>query len=383
MHKMTTSLETPLRAQLDRLAAFEPVDLPVISLYLDMQPDQHGRSRFDPFLRKAFPERARTLKGDARRSFERDVERIHALLADGVEPSANGLAVFACDGATLFEAIQMNAPIDHHWLFVGPVPHLYPLARVTDQFPRYAALLIDTNAARLFVFSLADTEAHRDVKNVKTRKTSMGGWSEARYRRHIENFHAQHMKEVADILDRVVREDAINHIVIACDETAKALLLEELPKHLAGKIVDVVPMDIRTPEHEVLRDTLEALREQDARTDREHVDTMIGAWRGGGLAVAGPDETLEALQMGQVEELLITAQPGALRRLASMPPDARSGRVEIETSAPGADPDPERLKLADALVTRAHATSARIRFIEDAGLLADVGGVGALLRFRI
>jgi peptide subunit release factor 1 (eRF1) len=41
------------------------------------------------------------------------------------------------------------------------------------------------------------------------------------------------------------------------------------------------------------------------------------------------------------------------------------------------------LKLADELVTRARQTAARIRFIEDEHLLADVGGVGALLRFRV
>jgi peptide subunit release factor 1 (eRF1) len=38
---------------------------------------------------------------------------------------------------------------------------------------------------------------------------------------------------------------------------------------------------------------------------------------------------------------------------------------------------------ANELVTRAQQSAARIRFIEDAELLADVGGVGALLRFRI
>ena len=45
--------------------------------------------------------------------------------------------------------------------------------------------------------------------------------------------------------------------------------------------------------------------------------------------------------------------------------------------------DEARLKLSDELVTRAQQTAARIRFIEDATLLADIGGVGALLRFRI
>jgi peptide subunit release factor 1 (eRF1) len=52
------------------------------------------------------------------------------------------------------------------------------------------------------------------------------------------------------------------------------------------------------------------------------------------------------------------------------------------TGSPGRTvPDEE--KVADQLVTLARQTAARIRFIEDPALLAEVGGVGALLRFRI
>ena len=385
MPKTTTSLDTPLRAQLDRLAAFEPVDLPVISLYLDMQPNEHGRDQFRPFVRKVLGERQRTYPSGtpARRSFDADLDRINTFLDENVEPSANGLAIFACQGANLFETMQMNAAIDDHWLFVGPVPHLYPLARLSDRYPRYAALLVDTNSARLLVFSLARTESQQEVKNVKTRKTSMGGWSQARYQRHIDNFHEQHMKEVVDILDRVVREEAINQVVISCDEVARPLLMEEMPKHLADKVVDLVHMDINSPEHQVLRETLDALRAKEAKTDQEHVDAMIDAWRGSGLAVVGPEDTLEALQMGQVDELLIAANPAALRRAEWVPPGTTPGPVDVDTSAPDAGLDNERLKLADELVTKAHASNARIRFIENLDLLSDVGGVGALLRFKI
>ena len=382
MPKTPESLDTPLRAQLDRLSAFEPVGLPVISLYLDMQPDQHGRDQFGTFVRKVLGERLKTYARDdaARASLEADAERINAFLSENVERSANGLAIFACHGADLFDTIQMTAPIDDHWLFVGPVPHLYPLARVNDQYPRYAALVVDTNAARLFVFSLGVTESQQEIANVKTRKTSMGGWSQARYQRHIENFHSQHMKEVVDVLDRVVREEAITRIVVSCDEIARPLLMEELPRHLADKVVDVVRMDMNAPEHEVLKTSLDALRAKDATTDEERVEQMLGAWRGGGLAVVGAKDTLEALQMGQVEELLIAASPDVLRPAAGAP-SGTPGPVEVETSAPSADPD--RLKVADDLVTKAQATGARIRFIENADLLQQVGGVGALLRFRI
>ena len=385
MPKTTTTLETPLRDQLDRLAALEPVDLPVISLYLDMQPDQHGRPQYDTFLRKAFADRLETYASGtpARQSVEHDIERIKTYLEGDVQKAANGLAIFACHGANLFEALQLTVPIDDHWLFVGSVPHLYPLARLNDQYPRYAALLVDTNAARLFVFSLGTTETQQQVKNVKTRKTSMGGWSQARYQRHIENFHSQHMKEVVDILDRVVREESINQIVASCDEVARPLLMEELPQHLKEKLVDVVHMDIKAPDHEVLTATLDALRAKDAQTDQEQVEAMLGAWRAGGLAVVGPEDTLDALQMGQVEELIIAARPTAVRRAESVPAGTTPGPVELDTSAPNADLDTERLKIADELVTKAHATSARIRFIEDEELLADVGGVGATLRFKI
>jgi peptide subunit release factor 1 (eRF1) len=57
--------------------------------------------------------------------------------------------------------------------------------------------------------------------------------------------------------------------------------------------------------------------------------------------------------------------------------------VQADTSAPQGTADEKRLKLADELVTRAKQTAARIRFIEDENLLASIGGVGALLRFRI
>jgi peptide chain release factor subunit 1 len=383
MPKSTTALETPLREQLDRLTAFEPTDAPVLSLYLDMRPDQHGRTNYDAFLRKTFSERSSILKGPARQSFDADTEKISSYLGD-VRSSAQGLAIFACSASNgFFEAMQLDVPIEHHWLFVGSVPHLYPLMRLNDQFPRYAALVADTNSARLFVFGLGTTEAQAEVKNVKTRKGAVGGWSQARYQRHIENFHLHHMKEVVNVLDRVVRDEALERIVIACDATARPKLMEQMPKHLAEKVIDLMKLDINAPEGRVLSRTLEALREHDADTDAAQVERMFDGWNADGLAVAGPEETLQALQKGQVEELLITATPELLQRARSLTSDVTPSPVDIDTSAPATDLDSDRHRLADHFVVHAHMSGARIRFVEDPALLADVGGVGALLRFRI
>jgi peptide chain release factor subunit 1 len=384
MTKSTTALETPLREQLDRLAGFEPTDAPVLSLYLDMRANEHGRRTWDTFLRKTVSERSQTLKGDARKSFEQDAERIRSYLETDLRKSADGLALFACSAADgFFEAVQLDVPVEADWLFIGSVPHLYPLMRVNDQFPRYAALLADTNSARLFVFGLGTRETKHEVKNQKTRRTTMGGWSQPRYQRHIENFHLHHIKEVIDVLDKTVRDEALNQIVIACDAVTKPLLMEQLPKHLADKVLDVLSLDIRTPEHQVLQETLELLRDTDASTDAAQVQRMFDAWNAQGLGVVGPEATLRALEMGQVEELLITAQPSSLRRPSEITGDMAPAPVDIDTNAPGSEQDADQHRLADHFVVHARNSGARVRFIEDAQLLADVGGVGALLRFRI
>ena len=44
----------PLNETIDKLADFQPSNLPVISLYLNTQADQHGRDNFDSFVRKEF-----------------------------------------------------------------------------------------------------------------------------------------------------------------------------------------------------------------------------------------------------------------------------------------------------------------------------------------
>lgn len=361
MQKTTTALETPLREQLDRLAAFEPSNSPVLSLYLDMRASNNGREHYESFLRKNLLDRGHALKDDALESFEKDAERIRTYLEAERRPATNGIAIFACTACDFFEAVQLDVPLEEHQLFIGAVPHLYPLARINDQYPRYAALLVNSNSAALFVFGLGTTEKTQRVTNEKTRRSSVGGWSQARYQRHTENVHLHHMKEVAEVLEKVIREERINQIVVACDDSTRPMLMEQLPKHLAEKIVDVIALDMKTPGQQVLAETLDALRQKDAETDAEQAEAMIGAWRGRGLGVAGPEETLKALEMGQVEELLITAKPDQL------------------LTKDGADPQ----ELAGILVAKAQQNSARIRFIEDPELLSGVGGVGALLRFKI
>ncbi|HWS88445.1 MAG TPA: Vms1/Ankzf1 family peptidyl-tRNA hydrolase [Pyrinomonadaceae bacterium] len=381
-----------MEAIIDRLAEFEPVELPVLSLYLNAQANEHGRQDFERFLRKEFSERARIFQAHSpeRESFERDVERIGEYLRDELRPETNGVAVFACAGAEeFFEAVQTAAPIENHRLYIYNQPHLYPLARLMDQYPRYAVLVADTNRARLFVFGRGKALSSDEIQNVKTRGAKVGGWSQMRYQRHLENYHLQHAKEVAEQLEQVVREDNIEHVILAGDEVIIPQLKEQFPKAVAEKVVDVLSLDINAPEHEILSESLAAMREHDLVSDQDKVQELLNEYRAGGLAVVGSTDTLEALAMGQVEELVIAAQQQNVegdREDVAILSDAGEVAEPVVAGDDGgtvANIDADSVIVSADLVARARQTGARITFIEDPALLEEVGGCGALLRYRI
>jgi len=352
----TSAMPDLLTDRLHGLAALDTGGLPILSLYLSTEPDGNGRPRYEVFLRKDLRERASTYPEHSaeRESVEADIARIERYVSTELKPSTRGLAIFACGGADIFEAIQLDVPFERHELRVGSQPHLYSLAKLDDEHPRYAAVVVDTNLARIVVFSTGRTVASDEVRSEKTRHVKSGGWSQARFQRHVDHKHLQHAKEVVERLEGIVKADAVEHIVLAGDEVAVPLIRQQLPDHLAKKVVNVVRLDIRSPEHEVLATTLEALRHKDEETDEGAVRAVVDEFRASGLGTVGFQRVREALTAGQVHVLMLTASPARIK---------------------GGE------QAANELVVLATQTAAQVRFIENPELLQPFDGVAASLRF--
>ena len=127
-------------------------------------------------------------------------------------------------------------------------------------------------------------------------RTQVGGWAQMRYQRHVDNLHQHHAKDVVNALDRIVREEGIENVIIAGDEVIIPLLREHMSHELAKKTEDTMPLDIRTPEQEIMERTLETFSARDAEIDKERVAELKDAVRGTGLGVAGAADTLAALR---------------------------------------------------------------------------------------
>jgi peptide chain release factor subunit 1 len=382
---------------LKRLAEYQPDGTPFVSIYLDASPNQVGRDGYDVWLRNEIAGTRGQFEEDTpeRAAFEAVIERINAFLESDKEESANGIAIFSSMDGEFFETVQLDEPFPNNRFFLFDRPHIFPLARIIGQNPKYAVLWADTNKASIYLFggeNILDVETEtthkvEEIQNEKTNRTQVGGWSQARYQRHVDNFTFHHAKETVEELEKVMNRGNVEYLFLCGDETTiMPVLRPQLSKATEDKVVGVLNMSQYHSEEEIREKTGEAMSVHNAVLDKACVERMKDAAKAAaGLGTLGVENTLAALSNGQVEELVIASNFDAI--------NYDPGKVEevLEAYAPGDDnstadglPEPtEKRQIADELIVRALNSSAKITFVEDDSLMREAGGVGAVLRYNM
>jgi peptide chain release factor subunit 1 len=347
-------------AVLRRLADIEAPELPVLSIYLDMRPqatgNSPGRRASLTVLRDRLSDIGATIgpRGPAFDSFQADSERMQAFLDREFDRSAQGLAVFACSGVDLWETVEAGTPFEDS-ISADTRPHLFQLARLLDVFEASVVAVVDTNTVRLFVSRighLAELDGP-DEDPVHHRKRSTGGWSQARYQRHIDKHHKDFAADAAAAIERLVERYDARRVVLCGDEVATTPLLSALSEPVRARVGEILRVDMRASRDAVAAEVEPVLRRMEEDASASVADAVVAGVRSDGLGVAGLDATRKALEIGQVDTLVI-ADGG------SIDDDARNDLVRLAATS-GAD----------------------VEVAEGHDGLGRLGGVGGLLRYRI
>lgn len=375
---------TTLNETIARLAHLPPSSNPVVSCFVNTVPG-NGRPTHGVFLKKAFAERLRSFpeRSPACELLAADRDRIIDYLA-GLDSAARSAAIHASSGDGLWETIELRTTFDEQRLVVGPVPHLYPLVKLADQAPRYAVCVADVQHARIVVVGLGDVLAEQDFEAPRPiDRTRVAGWAEIRYQARIEDHIQQHAREIVERLEAIVRKGEVDYIILGGDDLILGELRRQLTPIVREKVIDEERIAIDEPAHQILDRTIEVVRRIEAEDSRKLADTAIDRFRAGGLAAAGLESTIEALNMEQVDQLLLAEgfngrggwQCSSCRVLGVPPTPDQCPFCGT--------PMPEEVDLRDAMVRRAQRTGRRIEIVEGHSELESMDGAAALLRYRV
>ena len=354
---------------LRRLAEIESSDAYILSVYLDLRQEALKDAPTgapgvgDPTrtpglmtLRDRLREIEDTLlaHGSHAESFQADLVRINEYVQSDEARSAQGVAIFACSALGLWETLTTGVPFETH-VSAGPTADLFQLARLLDDYESAVVALFDTNTARLFVMrrgSLAE-RGKLDEPASEHKRHKQGGQSQARYQRHVDEQDERFAKELGEALERLVRRESAKRVVLAGNERAINALRAVMSKQLESLVEDVEHLQIIASREQLEADVLPVLERAEELGSRDVADRVIEGVRSGQLGVAGLERTMQALENGQVDELVID----------------ETAEIDEELRA--------------ELVRQAALTSARVEVVSGHSAIRRFGGVGGTLRYRL
>ena len=290
---------------------------PVISLYLDLDPERFAtpparasqiRSLVDTAAKQI--ESQDGLDHEQTIGLREDLRRIDSFLSSPEAPfkGARAIAVFSSSGEDLFESVKLARPVPAQ-VVIEPTPYVAPMITAVER-RRWLIALVNRRSARVLAGSPDRLDERARVDDDVPGRHDQGGWSQANYERSIEHDVDEHLKRIAEVINRRWLQERSDRVAIGGPQETvprfEELLGEDVRGHLARGRVEV---DISSATEAQIREAVEKLvAEDEKRGERELLDRLEDALGAGGRAAGGPERTVEALNQRRASVLLL--EPG-------------------------------------------------------------------------
>ncbi|GEM_PF-81863 len=359
---------------------------PVLSVYLNTDPSQGNADAYHLRLRNLLkglkiPIGEALIGGDLASS----VSAVEKYFQQDYNWQGRSVAVFACAPMNFFKAYPLAVPV-RDLARVSDRPNVKPLTDLLDIYGGYGVVLVDRQGARVFHFHLGELREQEGTVGEQVKRTKRGGSSSmpgrrggaAGQTRAVEETVDRNIKEAVLFAVRFFEEKHVRRILIGGTDDNIALFRSELPKAWQSLVMGSFPMSMTASHLDVLTKAMTIGHQADCERERHMADGVITAAAKGGAAVIGLRPTLEALNGGRVQTLLLSENlhmPGwhcqACDHLSVDGQKCPNCNTTMDTV-------PDAMELAVMAVLRHKGSVELLRPYE---AFEQAGGVGAALRY--
>ena len=372
--------------ELRDLAGFEAENGFAVSVYLDLDPSTvptagDAQTRLNSLLDGAAKEngaKARELSHQQRLALREDLERIRRYFeAEFERDGAHGLAIFCAGLDNVWRPLPLTEVVPDD-IKVGQLLFLAPLVPLVGRGEGALVLVVSREQGRFYRLRAGRLEDLADHFDEQPRRHDQGGWAQARLQRRADELVHDHLKRVAEELDRFVRRLRKPQVVVVAGEETwgefEGLLSQEGRSVIAG----VAHAEAHAQPPELLAVAAPVLERWQVGRETEVVDRWSEELGRNGRAAAGWQATLEAASDARVELLLF--REGANHEAKRCPACGRLsvGGSKCPLDGTQLDESPDGLDLA---VHQTLAHGGRIWAVRHRDDLDAAAGIGALLRF--
>ncbi len=350
---------------------FECHEHPVLSVYLNVDPHRRTPEKYRLALR-ALLERAEGADAE-------DLQRVQNYVEMGYNWQGRGLILFSCAGQEFWWAKSLPVPVEDA-VFVSFRPYVHQLATLLDTYQRLGVIQVDQMGARLYVFHMGILEALQGHLGEEVHMHRAGGWAAARYQRHEAETARQNLSDAAELAEDFYRRTNTRRLVLAGTDKNVAQFRAMLSQRLRSMVIGEISADANATPAEIQVQIAELPREAARAEGSELADQVITAAYKGGNAVLGLADTLNAVQTGRAQHVVVL---GNYSQPAFRYKDSRFVVLsEEEAAASGSSEELESLPDAvDSVLRRSLLGGVDVTVLNEHPRLAEAGKIGALTRY--
>jgi peptide chain release factor subunit 1 len=368
---------------LRELAAFRAEKGCAISLCLNLDPSDvptagDAQTRMNAMLHAADRTDRTDLTHEQCAALKADFERIATWFDDEFErDGSQGLAVFAAGLDNFWRTLALPEPVRDS-AKVSRDFYVSPLVSLVSRGDGTIVAVVGREQGQLYRLRAGRLEEIAEHYDEQPGQHDQGGWSQSRYQRHIEKLVQEHLKGVAQELDRSKRRLQSPKIVLVCSEEMKSEFTDALSADVRASLVGWTPAQAQAGPAEILQAVVPVLAGAESKDEAEAIDRWREEAGRNARAASGWEQTLEAASDARVELLLF--QEGADRPAWRCPACGRAAVSEGSCPLDGTQFEPTDSGL-DLAVHQTLAHGGAVWAIRHHPDLEPVEGVGALLRF--
>ncbi len=313
-----------------------------------------------------------------------DFDRILRLSSELRSNGTHAKAVFACLEQNVWREFDLPPTLPATQIFVDRHFHLKPLAHLLGAFPRLSIVLLDRHRARLFdlrLGELSEREGLFQTLSRKGRSDGYAGYDGGHAQRRVEDEVRQHFKAVDEFLKGALEKGIFEKWILGCHDAHRSQIEQQLHPYVSQALLGCFPADLSRISSEEIRTQAQRIVESwQSERRRELVGQVLSQARSNGRGVTGLRRVLRALEMGEVQTLLIgeNLQAHAVECAGCGHLDAH-----VVTFCPVCGrATQEIVDVGEAILPWVIRRDIETLYVRDDAEFDKVGNIGALLRFR-
>jgi peptide chain release factor subunit 1 len=373
--------------QIDQVLKYKFNDIPVTSLYLNVDPSMNTKEEFIKNWKTLLRENREKLKKEdfsregyysVLMDFDRITHSVESIKGHGF----NSIAIFSSSKNNFIQTYELDEPVRDR-LIVEFFPYTKPLFTVLRLKKRYIALLFKKDKLRAFEVYGDKINEDLDLFNTSHFSSRANDYifiNEKKYQNRMETEYHKFLREASGAVLDLFMEKGADCIVLGGEKNICRDFVKHMHSYLHERYAGCIDAKLNAKDSEVLKEVRKINEKIISEKDKKLTERIRSELSKDGEACKGIQNILEALSMAAVRTLVVEdgyMVPGFV--------DMETGFLYIEKDKAASD-NASFMPVKDIIneaVDEAIHQGAEVRIVKNKELLRGLDHVAALLRFNM